>query len=365
MRIPDVQHSNHSPCSVKFRGKEVLVESPNLANVKIIDADGHVRDRDSDVRKFMEEPYCRRQGSLLPSDVWDASMYGKLGMDITDVPTRLRDMDKEQIDISVLFPTGGFGVTQLPEKDYAAAFCRGYNNWVASICAESPRLKAVGLVPFQDVDAAVKESHRAITELGLVGITVGSYGMKEHLGQPMFWPIYEELQKLNVPLLIHNSRRGPAGEIRFDTFLFRHTIGRPFETLLDCAALMYGGVPEKFPRLRIAFLECGCGWVPYWMDRMDEEWEKRQSEAPLLKKKPSEYMTSGNWFYATEPEESTLPYCLEKVGEDVILFASDYPHWDGNFPYMTSTVKGRKDISEQQKDKIMRTNAIRLYGWAN
>ncbi len=150
--------------------------------------------------------------------------------------------------------------------------------------------------------------------------------MKEHIGLPMFWPIYEELQKLNVPLLIHNSRRGPAGEIRFDTFLFRHTVGRPFETLLDCAALMYGGVPEKFPKLRVAFLECGCGWVPYWMDRMDEEWEKRQSEAPLLKKKPSEYMTEGNWFYATEPEESTLPYALEKIGEDVILFASDYPH---------------------------------------
>lgn len=121
--------------------------NPNLANVKIIDADGHVRDRDADIRKFMEEPYCRRQGSLLPNDVWDASMYGKLGMDISDVPTRLRDMDKEQIDMSVLFPTGGFGVTQLPEKNYATAFCRGYNDWIASVCAESPRLKGVGLVP--------------------------------------------------------------------------------------------------------------------------------------------------------------------------------------------------------------------------
>ena len=98
------------------------MEAPNLANVKIIDADGHVRDRDADIRKFMAEPYSRRQGSLLPNDVWDSSMYGKLGLNITDVPTRLKDMDKEQIDISVLFPTGGFGVTQLPEKDYAAAF---------------------------------------------------------------------------------------------------------------------------------------------------------------------------------------------------------------------------------------------------
>jgi predicted TIM-barrel fold metal-dependent hydrolase len=99
------------------------------------------------------------------------------------------------------------------------------------------------------------------------------------------------------------------------------------------------------------------------MDRMDEEWEKRQAEAPLLKKKPSEYVTAGNWFFAAEPEESTVPFCLEKVGEDVILFASDYPHWDGGFPYMTATVKGRNDISEPQKSKIMRDNAARLYGW--
>jgi hypothetical protein len=340
-----------------------MMAAADLKHVKIIDADGHVRDNDADLREFMAEPYCRRQGGLLPNDPWDSSMYGKLGMRVHDVPTRLRDMDTEGIDISVLFPTRGFAVTMLPEKDYAAAFCRAYNEWVASICAESPRLKAVALVPFQDVDAAVQEIERAITRLGLAGIAVASFGLKEHLGQPLFWPIYEQLQKLNTPLLVHNSRQGPAGEIRFDTFLFRHTIGRPFETLLDCAALMYGGVPEKFPRLKIAFLECGCGWVPYWMDRMDEEWEKRQAEAPLLKKKPSQYIIEGHWYYATEPEETTLPYVMERIGEDRILFASDYPHWDGNFPHMTSTLKRRKDITDRQKDKILRANAAELYGW--
>ena len=334
-----------------------------MQNAKIIDADGHVLDRDTDIRAFMEEPYCRRQGSLLARDKWDASMYGKLGMNITDVPTRLRDMDTEGIEVSVLFPTTGFAITQSPEKDYAAAYCRGYNDWIASVCKESPRLKGIGLVPFQDVPAAVAEVNRAITKLGLAGIAVASFGMKEHLGTPIFWPIYEELQRLNAPLLVHNSRQGPAGEIRFDTFLFAHTIGRPFETLIDCAALAYGGVPEKFPQLRIAFLECGCGWVPYWMDRMDEEWEKRQSEAPLLKAKPSEYMTRGNWFYAAEPEESTLPYVIDRIGDDKILFASDYPHWDGMFPYVVSTIHGRKDISEESKGKFLGENAKKLYGW--
>jgi len=334
-----------------------------MQNAKIIDADGHVLDRDTDIRAFMEEPYCRRQGSLLAKDKWDASMYGKLGMNITDVPTRLRDMDTEGIEESVLFPTTGFAITQSPEIDYAAAYCRGYNDWIASVCKESPRLKGIGLVPFQDVPAAVAEVNRAITKLGLAGIAVASFGMKEHLGTPIFWPIYEELQRLNAPLLVHNSRQGPAGEIRFDTFLFAHTIGRPFETLIDCAALAYGGVPEKFPKLRIAFLECGCGWVPYWMDRMDEEWEKRQSEAPLLKAKPSEYMTRGNWFYAAEPEESTLPYVIDRIGDDKILFASDYPHWDGMFPYVVSTIRGRKDISEESKGKFLGENAKKLYGW--
>ena len=332
---------------------------------KIIDADGHVLDRDIDIRPHMEEPYRRRKGSLLFQDEWDASMYGKLGIETHDVPTRLTDMDKEGINVSVLFPTGGFRVTRTPEKEYAAAFCRGYNDWIASVCRESPRLKAVGLVPFQNVPAAEKEVDRAITKLGLVGIAIGTAGMKEHLGQPTFWPIYDELQRLNVPLLVHNSRSGPAGEVRLDTFMFMHTIGRPFETMLDCAALMYGGVPEKFPKLRIAFLECGVGWVPYWMDRMDEEYEKRASEAPLLKAKPSEYMANGNWFYATEPEEASLPYAMDRVGEDKILFASDYPHWDGAFPHVVSAIRGRKDISEKAKQKVLGENAERLYGWIN
>ncbi|MGH7798024.1 MAG: amidohydrolase family protein [Candidatus Binatia bacterium] len=334
-----------------------------MQNSKIIDADGHVRDRDAEIRAFMAEPYCKRQGTLVARDKWDSSLYGKLGMRDTDLPQRLSDMDQEGIDISVLFPTSAFGITQSPEKDYAAAFCRGYNDWIAGVCRESPRLKGVGLVPFQDVPAAVAEANRAITKLGLAGITIASFGLKDHLGMPTFWPIYEEIERLNSPLLVHNSRQGPAGEIRFDTFLLAHTVARPLETLIDCAALMYGGVAEKFPKLRVAFLECGCGWVPYWMDRMDEEWEKRQCEAPLLKAKPSEYITHGNWFFAAEPEESTLAYVMERIGDDKLIFASDYPHWDGMFPHVVSTIRERKDVTAASKQKFLGDNAKRLYGW--
>jgi hypothetical protein len=334
-----------------------------MGEAKVIDADGHVRDRDVEIRAFMEEPYRRRQGTLVARDKWDSSLYGKLGMRETDVAKRLSDMDQEGIDISVLFPTSAFGITQSPEKEYAAAFCRGYNDWIASVCKESPRFAGVALVPFQHVTAAVAEANRAIAELGLAGVAIASFGLKDHLGAPTFWPIYEELERLNAPLLVHNSRQGPAGEVRFDTFLFAHTVARPVETLIDCAALMYGGVPERFAKLRIAFLECGCGWVPYWMDRMDEEWEKRQCEAPLLKAKPSEYITHGNWFFAAEPEESTLPVVIERIGDDKLIFASDYPHWDGIFPYVVATIRGRTDISAASKQKLLGDNAKRLYGW--
>lgn len=335
-----------------------------MRDAEVIDADGHVRDRDTEIRAFMDEPYCKRQGTLVARDKWDSSLYGKLGGRDASLATRLGDMDQEGIDVSVLFPTSAFGITQSPEKDYAAAFCRGYNNWIADFCKQSPRLKGIGLAPFQYPAAAVEEVNRAITKLGLAGIRVASYGLKDHLGTQTFWPIYEEMQRLNAPLLVHNSRQGPAGEVRFDSFLLAHTVARPVETLIDCASLMYGGIPEKFPELRIAFLECGCGWVPYWMDRMDEEWEKRQCEAPILKAKPSDYIRKGNWFFAAEPEESTLAYVMERIGEDKLIFASDYPHWDGMFPYVVSTIRGRSDISDRAKRGFLGGNAKRLYGWS-
>jgi len=330
-----------------------------------IDADGHIVEKASDLLRYLPEPYSKRTGALLPSDGMDTNMGGLLGgLEGNDITTRLRDMDTEGIDVSVLFPTSSFGVNSLVERDYAIAYARAYNDFIAGVCKQSPRLKAVALVPLQNPAAAVEEANRAVTKLGLSSIAVATQGMKEHLGSPTFWPLYEELQRLNVPFCVHNRREGPAGEIRFDSFIFMHTIGRPVETFIQFAGLIYGGVPERFPNLRVAFLECGVGWVPYWMERMDEEWEKRgKVEAPLCKHKPSEYVKHGNWFFAMEPEEETVPYVMERIGEDKILFASDYPHWDGIFPYVTATIRGRKDISEQAKAKILGENAQRFYGW--
>ena len=151
---------------------------------------------------------------------------------------------------------------------------------------------------------------------------------------------------------------------RFGKFIAVHTVAFPFECMAALTGLIFAGVPEMFPKLRIAALEASCGWVPFLMDRMDEEFEIRGSrEAPLLKRKPSEYMTSGSFYYAFEIEETTVPYVIERVGSDKLLYASDYPHWDMSWPNSVKTFTGRADISEADKQQILGENPQRFYGF--
>src|SRR5206468_500802 len=100
----------------------------------------------------------------------------------------------------------------------------------------------------------------------------------------------------------------------------------PFTVLRELATMVIGGIPEKFPKLKIGYLEVGCGWIPYWMERMDEEWGKRgKVEAPLCKKKPSEYLTGENIYYGCEPEEKMMGYVVNEIGSKTLMYASDYP----------------------------------------
>jgi len=133
---------------------------------RIIDADGHIEERASDIRPHLPERYANR-GTLMPTDGMDARMGGTVPtIQCNDVPTRLRDMDREGIDVSVLFPTASFSLQQIIERDYAVAYARAYNDFIASVCRESGRVKAIGLLPFIDVDAAVKEANRRLPSSG-------------------------------------------------------------------------------------------------------------------------------------------------------------------------------------------------------
>jgi uncharacterized protein len=252
------------------------------------------------------------------------------------------------------------------ESEYAAALARTYNDWVHEWCSANPkRLKAVAIVPLQaDVKAAIEEMSRAVGQLGAVGVMVNTYDHGRNVGHRDFWPFYEECARQGVAIGFHGHGSNEMNATaHFENFLGVHTWSHGPDQLVACTAIMYSGILEKHQDLKVAFLEAGIGWVPFWMEHMDEEWEKRQFDAPLLTAPPSEYMRNGRVFVSCEPEEKTLRYVPDFFPEDNILYASDYPHWDGNFPDTVRTLADRTDISDSLKRKIFLDNPQRFYGF--
>jgi uncharacterized protein len=165
-----------------------------------------------------------------------------------------------------------------------------------------------------------------------------------------------------VGLGFHATMHESIGAFRFNNFINVHTMGHPVEQMISVCSVVVGGVLERFPRLRIAFLESGIGWVPFMMDRLDEEIEKRGAdEAPWLTAKPSEYLTSGRCFFGVECGEKTIPDAVRTMGDNTLLYSSDFPHWDGDWPHTVGTVLGREDLSETTKRKMLHDNVARFY----
>lgn len=335
-------------------------------NIPVIDADGHVTESNEQIWKYLEEPFRRRPLTfpLYPADGWDRRLLGTLGQYAGDASTWLRAMDESGLEATVLYPTLGLFMGFLKDAKWAVALSRAYNSFLhEEFIRVSPRLKAVALLPVQAPHEAAAELQRAVRELGLSGGMLAADG-SHLLGDSRFWPIYEEAQRLDTPLAVHasGSHLGGAGVDLFPQFIQAHTVSHPFGQMRQLTSVVFEGIPERFPRVRLAFLEAGCTWVPYWMGRMDEEYEKRGStEAPALKRKPSEYIAGGSIYFSCEAEEAILPQALRLVGEDQILYASDYPHWDNNFPHSIKELKERDDLTETQKRKILAENTRRFY----
>jgi predicted TIM-barrel fold metal-dependent hydrolase len=333
----------------------------------IVDADGHVTESVEQVAKYLDEPYRRRplNFSFYPWDGWDRRLLGTLGEVGGDAETWLRALDKGGVETTILYPTLGLFMSFLKDRDWAVALCRAYNTLMREeFVAVSPRLKAVALLPVQDPEAAAVELRRAVKELGLTGAMLAADG-SHLLGDPRFLPIYEEAERLGVMLGIHasGSHLGGAGVDLFPRFIQAHTCSHAFGQMRQLTSVIFEGIPERFPALRLAFLEAGCGWAPYWAERMDDEFAKRgKIEAPALKKKPSDYIRSGTIYFSCEADEWLLPQALKLIGENQIVYASDFPHWDNSYPGSIDEIRDRGDITEAQKHKIFADNCRRLYG---
>jgi predicted TIM-barrel fold metal-dependent hydrolase len=345
------------------RGDTISTEDDIMADYRVIDADGHVRESDRALRSLLGPLGERR--ALFPGDSWDRHLQNTLGQSPDSPQQQLADMDADGIDVLVAYPTAGLAIGLVPEEDYATALAAAYNNWLHEFCQANPdRLKMVALLAPQDPDAAAAELRRAVADLGAVAVMLATHiPLRPDWGHRYWDPIYAEAERLDVGLAFHHkSIHGELTDQRFNNFITVHTIGHPVEQMMSLTSVIVGGVVERFPGLRFAFLEGGVGWVPYWMDRLDEEVEKRgAAEAPYLTMRPSEYIKSGRFYFGVECEEKTIPDGVRWGLEDTLLYSSDYPHWDGDWPHTIAAVRERDDLSADVKRKMLHDNAARFY----
>ncbi len=284
----------------------------------------------------------------------------------SDPVARLRDLDTEGIDAAVLYPTIGLGFWGLGETSAAVALARAYNDWLAGYCATAPdRLFAAAMVPFQDVDAAIAELRRA-REMGAVAAFIrpnpcAGRSLAALENEP-FWSAAEEL---DVAVAIHEGLQlavPPLGVDRVPTNpLVLHAASHTLELMLACAQLIGTGVLERHPTLRVAFLEAGGGWVPYWLERLDDHVSCYGGFAPEMRLAPSEYFARQCWV-SFEGDERTLPLLAPVVGADRIVWGSDYPHADSTFPGAAAALRDTiAPLDADAQAAILSANAERLY----
>jgi predicted TIM-barrel fold metal-dependent hydrolase len=341
-----------------------------MSALHIIDADGHIREEVGEIQEYLEPPFGGRKFffPLWPGD-------GRFrGARIHSTPAQLWQdyMDAVGIEKAVLYPTLGLSHGLIQEADWACALARAYNTWLHErFMKADPRLQGVAILPVQDPQEAVKELRRCVRELGMVAglLPAVTYHRKPY-GGPEFHPIFREAENLGCALAIHGSPQSGLGLEVFDRHIEAHVLSHPLPIAMHCISIVLGGLIEKFPNVRVVFLEAGSSWVPFLMERMDFELERlkpsfewRPSAAPPISKKPSEYFTAGNIYVGCEAAEKSLPWVAQFLGADHIVFPTDFPH-SFAFERFVEEVRGfvdRRDLPPDLSQKILWDNPKRLY----
>jgi len=290
-----------------------------------------------------------------------------------DPASSLRAMDAEGIDVAVMFRTSASMLVSLDslEPDYSLALCRAFNDWVADYCIANPaRLKLTAIVPQHDPNLAAQEARRSVEELGAVGIVLLPMPIAgRHVHDPEFDILWEELQRLGVPACFH----GTSGAVCKD-YVGGRFVGHPsyrtllhssvfsLELMLTMGSIILGGVLERFPRLKVAFLEGNCSWLPWWLYRLDDQWEKfGPGESIQLSEKPSAYFLR-QCFISVDADEHLAEDVVDRLGDDNLVFSTDYPHPDSAYPHATDEFLSIEGLSNATRRKILWDNCAQLYG---
>jgi predicted TIM-barrel fold metal-dependent hydrolase len=340
----------------------------------VIDADGHVLEVDREIFEYLPPPYRGQDQLFLTSFFPTLDGWHRTARRIADGKGRVIEsptaenwlayLDAARIAATVLFPSVGLAFGLIADADWAAGLARGYNDWLYDrfLRVDPVRLKGMAMIPLQDPARAVAELRRAVAERGMVGAIFPAAGLTEAFGHRSYWPVYEAAQDLGCLVAVHG---GPAAGLGLDRM--RHAVemralNHGFAQQVQLTSMVFGGVFDAFPTLRVAYCEAGCGWAAWLAERLDREYTSRHTEVPDVKLRPSEHLRSGRIFIHTELDEQGLPNAIRALGEDIFFCASDYPHEPKHeFQEALAQLWAHPELSATAKRKILWENAIRMY----
>ena len=294
---------------------------------------------------------------------------GKRGIRrVSDPHLRIKDMDRDGVDAEVIYGILG-AASRLDDREAANEMLRIYNDWLKEFCSHYPdRHIGLACLPYGDIDAAVAETYR-VAKMGLRGLELSCSWDMEPMWHPMWDPLWQAVNDVQLPLHFHTFPAVSNKVLsKFDgrvgrSVFFTVVSGFQMNLINILAAVMGANVLERFPKLRIAFGESGCGWIPYALDRMDFEWEDRFFDLGL-KMKPSEYWR--RQCKATFQYDKIGMKLINDMGAESLMWGSDYPHGDGVWPESDKYIKEQfAEVPADITKMITCTNAAKFYNLVN
>jgi len=289
-------------------------------------------------------------------------------MELTDLKARLAIMDEEEIAVQVLYPTLFLAYPLSSNPAFVTALCSSYNRWLGDWLSGHGRLKWAAVVNLDDVKAAAHQAREA-KRFGAAAVMVLGTAGDRQLDDPLLFPFYEALCDEGLLLAIHVGWACPSINNLYSHIYPSGVIAFHFPVLMGFAALISGGVLDRFPQLRAVFLEAGSMWVPYMIDRLSHRFQNQgktlakflPQTKPLQALPVMDYVKWGNLFFSAELEDSILPQIMELVGETQIVMGTDMPHGDRE-RFAARHLLERNDLSASAKAAILEHNPARLYG---
>jgi predicted TIM-barrel fold metal-dependent hydrolase len=287
-------------------------------------------------------------------------------LDLSAPGERLATLDRLGIDVQFLMPSTLYAnITEEPL--YEAALYRTYNRYMGGQCADhSGRLKWAGLLPLRDA----RQGCEALAEMQRLGaaaaVVYGSIGARM-LSHSSFAPVWDEFARSGLPLCVHmGASYAPLTEL-CQNILDSNMISKALPANLAFVAVVAHGMLDRYPNLKVGFLEFGAEWIFYMAGRLQHyavlNKRRMPSSRGLLARDVEDYLKSGRIFVAAEADDAMMPEEMALLGEDQILFSSDFPHDEGRGDAMREIIE-RQDLSETQKRKVLADNTLRFFAAA-